>query len=266
MQARFNYMVILIYLFYCMAKSIVLILCIHIYFSLTAQNSPLKFEENSYNFGDVTIAKTYQYAFRFQNTSNKLIKGITIVDTTKYRLVDLESYIEHPIYPGNFGEITLAFTPNEVGSFKKDISLAYQFQENIIPFVLQIQGNVKQAKSGEKISQTRGLNKANSKTPEPINLDSVQSYIAYPSIARQNEIQGQVIMDILIDEEGKYIKHLVKSSAHNLLTESVEQHIEQLRFMPAMINKQQIASWTEISIDFRLHNKDNLYQMKIFCK
>lgn len=259
-------MIIFIYLSYSMAKFIVLILFVHIYFSLSGQDMPLKFEENSYNFGNIIIAKTYQYAFQFQNTSNKLIKGVKIVDSTHYRLVDVESYTEHPIYPGQFGKIILSFTPNEVGSFEKDIPLAYQFQGNSMPFMLHIKGNALQANITEKTSRTRGLDKVAAITAMPINFSFFQSYIEYPLIAKQNEIEGQVVLDILIDEEGEYVKHVVKSSAHNLLTEAVEKHIEKLAFMPAMINKQVVASWTEISLDFRLHNEDNIYEIKIFCK
>lgn len=233
------------------------------------QDIPLVFEELSYNFGDVLVKNTIQHTFHFQNTSSKLIKSISLADTSNFRLVEIASFVIHPIYPAQNGEITLEFIPNKVGTFQKEIPLTYQFLGKTLFLVLSIKGNVVEKMPNTvaaTISHTRGLGNIHQKEAQLLNLAEIQSYIEYPTIARQNEIQGLVLIDVFVNEKGQYVNHVVKDAVHSLLLEQVEPHLPKMLFSPAIRNNQPIAASLPLSFYFKLDNEGNKYEMKIFCK
>jgi Gram-negative bacterial TonB protein C-terminal/Protein of unknown function (DUF1573) len=238
-------------------------------FLAKGQDVPLVFQELSYDFGDIAINNTLQHTCRFQNTSSKPIKRISLADTAHFRIVEMSSFMIHPIYPLQNGEITLEFIPNKLGIFQKEIPLTYQFVGKTFSVLLSIKGNVLEKMPNAvaaTVLHTRGLGNTHKKEAQPLNLAEIQSYIGYPSIARESEIQGLVQIEVFVNEKGQYVNHVVKDTVHSLLLEQVELYIPKMRFSPAVRNNQPIASWLPLSFYFQLDNEGNKYEMKIFCK
>lgn len=90
------------------------------------------------------------------------------------------------------------------------------------------------------------------KPAAPVNLDEIKKLIGYPKAAKDAEIEGQVVLRILVGKNGRYKKHLVIKSAHNILTKAVEKHIHNLAFTPAIQGKQPIQLWVTIPFKFTL--------------
>lgn len=90
------------------------------------------------------------------------------------------------------------------------------------------------------------------KEPVPINLNEIKSQIGYPIAAIDQEIEGKVILRILLDPEGNYRRHVVYSDSHSLLTQAVERVIPQLQCTPAISKGQ--ATWYWITIPFLFDN------------
>ncbi|MDW3649563.1 MAG: TonB family protein [Bacteroidia bacterium] len=90
--------------------------------------------------------------------------------------------------------------------------------------------------------------------PVPINIKEIASLVGYPAVARQAEIQGKVIVRILVDKNGAYKKHKVLVDPHPLLTEAVEKHLDKLTFTPAIQGGRPIKFWINVPFDFRLLN------------
>lgn len=91
-----------------------------------------------------------------------------------------------------------------------------------------------------------------SKKPEPINMRAVQQTIGYPLLAREADIQGTVILKILVDENGDYLKHIVLTSPHPILLKAVEAHVASLKFLPAYQGDKTIKFWLVVPFKFKL--------------
>lgn len=90
------------------------------------------------------------------------------------------------------------------------------------------------------------------KFPEPVNMDAVRSKIEYPHICKEANIQGKVFVKILVDKEGKPIKHKVLRSPHDLLTQACVKEIYGLKFTPGVQSGKPIKVWVSVPFDFKL--------------
>lgn len=90
--------------------------------------------------------------------------------------------------------------------------------------------------------------------PQPINMDDVKELVGYPEIALESEIQGMVVVRVLVDKDGKYRKHKVIKKAHPLLAEAVEKQIHKLSFTPAIQAGKPIMFWVNIPFRFNTLN------------
>jgi TonB family protein len=88
--------------------------------------------------------------------------------------------------------------------------------------------------------------------PVPLNLNELKRLIGYPRAAMEAEIEGKVIMRVLIDERGQYVKHLVIKDAHPYLTDAVTSKISAIRFTPGIQKGKAIKVWVTIPFDFKL--------------
>lgn len=90
------------------------------------------------------------------------------------------------------------------------------------------------------------------KVPQPVNLDEVVELIGYPELAKESSIEGQVIVRILLDEKGNYMKHSVIKNPHPLLTKAVEKQVHKLKFTPAIQAGKPVKYWVTIPFKFKL--------------
>ncbi|MEL7534020.1 MAG: TonB family protein [Bacteroidota bacterium] len=92
--------------------------------------------------------------------------------------------------------------------------------------------------------------------PKPSNLAEVREAIGYPEMAIQQNLQGNVVIRVLVDTTGEYLDHSVIASAHPVLGKAVEDHIADLTFSPAILKNKPTRFWVNIPFNFRLVNEE----------
>lgn len=88
--------------------------------------------------------------------------------------------------------------------------------------------------------------------PQPINMNEVAKEIGYPQVLKDAAIEGNVVIRVLVDEFGKYQKHIVINKIHPALSAEVEKHIAKLKFTPAIQGGKAIKFWVNIPFNFKL--------------
>lgn len=90
------------------------------------------------------------------------------------------------------------------------------------------------------------------KEPQPVNMDEIKKLIGYPAPAKEAEIEGKVVVRILVGSDGKYAKHIVVKNPHNILTKAVEEQLRNISFTPGIQAGKPIKVWVTIPFDFKL--------------
>ncbi|MCB0837046.1 MAG: energy transducer TonB [Bacteroidetes bacterium] len=90
------------------------------------------------------------------------------------------------------------------------------------------------------------------KPPVLINRDEIEDLIGYPSLAWNAGIEGKVVLKILVDKNGYYLKHEVKESFHPLLRIPCENYVQFLAFSPARKNGNTVNCWLEVPFEFSI--------------
>lgn len=86
-----------------------------------------------------------------------------------------------------------------------------------------------------------------------INLDEVASSIEYPTESNHNGVEGTVMMQLSIDENGKITYKKAVTYPCNRLKEAVETAVENLKFEPAKNGfGQAVSSTVKIPFAFEL--------------
>ena len=93
-----------------------------------------------------------------------------------------------------------------------------------------------------------------SEEPEPLNMPEVRMIIGYPDEARDKNIQGQVVVRILVDEKGNYVKHVMIKSVHPSLDNAVVANLHKLKFSPAKRGEKPVKFWVNVPFRFKLMN------------
>ncbi|MEO0897586.1 MAG: LamG-like jellyroll fold domain-containing protein [Bacteroidota bacterium] len=87
--------------------------------------------------------------------------------------------------------------------------------------------------------------------PYCLNFTQIRLKIGYPDHIKKEKIIGSVIMRVLVDENGKYVRHqLHNKTAHPKLIEVVEPYVSQLQFRPARNGSVPIKCWTNVRFAF----------------
>ncbi|WP_165312795.1 energy transducer TonB [Vibrio ziniensis] len=77
--------------------------------------------------------------------------------------------------------------------------------------------------------------------------------VAYPRVARKNGLEGKVLIEVWLDEQGNQIKQLLlESSGHSVLDERALSTIKEWRFAYQVDQGQAIAHRVQIPINFQL--------------
>lgn len=79
------------------------------------------------------------------------------------------------------------------------------------------------------------------------NYESVLDLVVSESV----EVEGIFSARIQVDETGNYVKHEVLRSDHPQITRAVEQHIEELVFVPAKNKGELVTAWVNVPFRFR---------------
>jgi TonB family protein len=74
---------------------------------------------------------------------------------------------------------------------------------------------------------------------------------AYPITAKENRIEGKVILDAVIGTDGT-VKELSIREGHPLLAEAAAQTVRQWRYRPTTVNGRPVEVQTDIEVTFAL--------------
>ncbi len=92
------------------------------------------------------------------------------------------------------------------------------------------------------------------KEPQAVNLDDLKKAIGYPPLAVEAEIQGKVLVRVLVDKYGNYVRHIVLKDPHPILTRAVSDKIDMLKMTPGIQSGKPIKVWVTLPFDFKLMN------------
>lgn len=76
----------------------------------------------------------------------------------------------------------------------------------------------------------------------------------YPELARQANMEGTVILNVLVDREGK-VQEIILARSSPMFDEAAEQAIRQWRFRPAIMGHEAVAAWVHIPVRFVIHGE-----------
>lgn len=95
---------------------------------------------------------------------------------------------------------------------------------------------------------------ANNGKPKPVisNYAEVLKQIEYPTVCRENGVEGTVFVRISVDNEGNMTKYDIVKTPCSDLKEAVEKVLPLLTFQPANVEGQNVSSKILIPIEFRL--------------
>lgn len=85
-----------------------------------------------------------------------------------------------------------------------------------------------------------------------IDLEKLHKSIVYPSSARTKKIEGVVILNVLVDEEGTPIKCEVVRTENSILNQAAIDAVMKSKFKPAMLNNEAVPCWIDIPVEFKL--------------
>ncbi|MEZ4774913.1 MAG: tetratricopeptide repeat protein [Bacteroidia bacterium] len=88
--------------------------------------------------------------------------------------------------------------------------------------------------------------------PVPLNLNEIRKAIGYPQEAIDQNLEGTVIVRVLVDKEGNYRKHAFVKEVSPLLSSAIEPVISQLKFTPAKVGGEPVMYWMNIPFPFKL--------------
>lgn len=91
------------------------------------------------------------------------------------------------------------------------------------------------------------------KLPAAINFSKISSDITYPAYAKEKGIEGVVIARILVDEQGKYVRHKILKYDNCGMRFNVEKKLSKLQFQPAEKDGEPVAIWVNLPFKFSLN-------------
>ena len=88
--------------------------------------------------------------------------------------------------------------------------------------------------------------------PQALNMRDIKMAIGYPQTARDTGIEGNVVVRILVNEDGEYVRHVVLNGVHPVLEEAVSAQLPDLAFSPAIQEGEPVKFWVNIPFAFKL--------------
>lgn len=90
------------------------------------------------------------------------------------------------------------------------------------------------------------------KQPKEVNLNDIQKLIGYPAAARELNLEAKIVVRVLIDENGNYMRHLPPKAGHPIFIKAIEEHISKVKFTPAVQGNKPIKFWVNVPFVFQL--------------
>ncbi len=83
-------------------------------------------------------------------------------------------------------------------------------------------------------------------------LEGLQSRVEYPQFARQAGIEGQVVIQFVVDERGNVVDPVVLRSPNDLLSEAALKAVRESRFTPGQQRGRPVKVRFAVPVTFRL--------------
>lgn len=88
--------------------------------------------------------------------------------------------------------------------------------------------------------------------PIPLNLAEVRRNMDYPLALIEKDIEGKVVVKLLVSQTGMIEKYEILNSTHPDFTKAVLKQLDALRFSPGMIDGQNVKAWVILPFGFKL--------------
>lgn len=89
-----------------------------------------------------------------------------------------------------------------------------------------------------------------------VDLAKLQKLVVYPDLALKAEIEGRIIVRILVDTSGNVRKIVIEDSDNIILNDAAVDAVKKYgKFSPAIFKGKPITCWVSIPISFRIKNK-----------
>lgn len=89
--------------------------------------------------------------------------------------------------------------------------------------------------------------------PEPIGgIEAIMKNVVYPESAKEEGIQGKVIVKLIVDEKGNVSSTEVVQSVNKELDKAAVTAIKKTKFNPAMKDKKPVKCEIAIPVQFKL--------------
>lgn len=85
-----------------------------------------------------------------------------------------------------------------------------------------------------------------------IDLEKLHKSIIYPSSAKTKKIEGVVILNVLVDDEGTPVKCEVVRTENSILNQAAIDAVMKSKFKPALINNEPVPCWIDIPVEFKI--------------
>lgn len=91
--------------------------------------------------------------------------------------------------------------------------------------------------------------------PAPTNMNEVRTLIGYPKEAIDQDIEGKVIAQFIVDKKGNVASCKVLKSPSLILTQAVAEHVDKLKFTPGVKDGKKVKTQIMIPFKFQLSPK-----------
>lgn len=85
---------------------------------------------------------------------------------------------------------------------------------------------------------------------EALNFAKIKRAIGYPLVSLKSESVLKVHCRVLVDHQGKYIRHIFTRVDHPELVGPVSLHLPNMKFLPATKDHEEVSSWVNIPFEF----------------
>ncbi|MCB0840860.1 MAG: TonB family protein, partial [Bacteroidetes bacterium] len=104
--------------------------------------------------------------------------------------------------------------------------------------------------SPEDLSEENPIYEMGERQPIPINMNQIKKLIGYPQSAYAKGQTGSVIMRVLVNPQGIVESYEAVEYEGLIFKKAVEDHIEKLRFVPAIYHFYHSEFWVNIPFNF----------------
>ncbi|HVK38753.1 MAG TPA: energy transducer TonB [Candidatus Kapabacteria bacterium] len=88
--------------------------------------------------------------------------------------------------------------------------------------------------------------------PPTVDMEELASRIIYPEDARKAGLEGQVIIRVLLDEEGNPVEFRIDHSDADIFVDPAINAVTSMKFEPARKQGRPVECWISVPIKFKL--------------